>query len=407
MRVRSLTSGLLKLALVVALTEAVSLIGLLLARQVLAEPPVRVRRILADQSTRIARLLDNPDRQETLDPVLGWQNQRAAANGGEPVSAQGLRSLRRYDAVPADSVIRIAAYGDSFVYGSEVDTRAAWPARMEARFPNLEVLNYGVPGYGVDQALIRMRREGYALAPRYVVMGFVPDDLRRLVNVYRRFISIRERPLTKPRFLLVGDSLVMLPPPLQDTADYRRLLESPRGVVELGKHDQWYRPEVYQNPLYDWSGAVRLALTLWRQISNRYLDHDRLLDGRQFSVSSTAFRLQVALFEEFARDVRAAGARPLVLFFAGRDDLAEMARGLAPVYQPLMDEVRRRGIDFVDLGGAFPAPFDDATIASWFSPRAHYSALGNNLIADAVARAIHAREAQRPDRTPSAADGAQ
>jgi len=70
---------------------------------------------------------------------------------------------------------------------------------LEARTDALNVLNYGIGGYGFDQAFLRFQREGIALRPDVVLIGFAPDDLGRLVNVYRRFISSRELPLAKPR----------------------------------------------------------------------------------------------------------------------------------------------------------------------------------------------------------------
>ena len=81
-------------------------------------------------------------------------------------------------------------FGDSFVYGNEVSDDDAWCAVLEASSDALEVLNYGVGGYGLDQAFLRFQREGMALHPDVVLIGFTPDDLGRVVNVYRRFIFV-------------------------------------------------------------------------------------------------------------------------------------------------------------------------------------------------------------------------
>ena len=48
----------------------------------------------------------------------------------------------------------ITLYGDSFTYGEEVDHEDAWSNRLAERI-GCHVGNYGVGGYGSDQALLR------------------------------------------------------------------------------------------------------------------------------------------------------------------------------------------------------------------------------------------------------------
>jgi hypothetical protein len=402
-RLRRLTLALLLAGLALLATEMTAHAGLFALRQVLGIRVLRGRDFMQRQSTALRLVLQGGERREMLDSALGWRYRPGFARGRDVINEQGVRSLRVYEPAAADTVIRIAAFGDSFVYGEEVGTREAWPSQMEALDPSLEVLNYGVGGYGVDQAFLRYRREVGRFQPQYVIMGFVPDDLRRLVSVYRGFMAPHELPFTKPRFVLSGDSLVLLPAPLRDTADYRRLADHPRSVAELGKHDQMYRPEMYENPLYDRSATVRLVTTVWRQARNRMRNDDRIYDGDVFNRSSTAFRVQLRLFALFDREVRNAGAHPLILFFPDRPSLTRIQRGDRAPYAPLVEEVNRIGIDVVDLASAWPAPLDSAGVSALFAPWGHYSARGNAQVAATVASAIRARatanEAKRASGT--------
>src|SRR5207245_1342737 len=106
----------------------------------------------------------------------------------------------------------------------------------------LELLNYGVGGYGTDQAYLRYLLDGADLAPQVVVMGFTTDELRRTVNVYRRFISTRDVVVSfKPRYLIDAQGrLSRLDAPLRERADYERLLADPRAIIRFGEHDAWY-----------------------------------------------------------------------------------------------------------------------------------------------------------------------
>ena len=46
----------------------------------------------------------------------------------------------------------MAAFGESFTYCEEVDVSDCWVAQLEHAWAGSEVLNFGVPGYGPDQA---------------------------------------------------------------------------------------------------------------------------------------------------------------------------------------------------------------------------------------------------------------
>ena len=100
-------------------------------------------------------------------------------------SAEGLRSPRAglsFAAMPAKR--RIAVVGDSFTFGLEVRYEDTWPHQLDARSVGFQVLNFGVDGYGVDQACLRYRRDGLAWRPEIVVLGVIDDDFRRTMCVY-------------------------------------------------------------------------------------------------------------------------------------------------------------------------------------------------------------------------------
>ena len=369
--------------LLVIITEGLAYTVLWLFRPLIGE----VRRtsvIYAEQTERIRALLDveHPLR-EVLDQMLGWRYRPGYRKGNDIVSLQGLRSKRAYAQIPPDGTLRIAAFGDSFVYGNEVGTPEVWTSQMEHACRPIEVLNYGVGGYGVDQAYLRYAFEGSLHAPHIVLVGFISDDLRRLVNVYRRFIDDREIPLFKPRFMLEGNTLKLLPNPLPLLSDYDRLLMEPETVTRLGQHDHWYKPAIYENPLYDLSATVRLTVTLGLHVYDRYLDPNRLWKGGQFNPSSEAFRLQLAIFHKFADEIKQTGAMPLIVLFPERDSILRVRAGSSTFYASLAAKLLEMGVPYLDLIEAFRS---DTTgpVDSFFMPGGHYSRRGNEIIAQWV-----------------------
>lgn len=407
MKARRLVFGAVTAALVVACAEGVSYAALYLFNRRSDEPILTRRAIYADQSARIRALLDTVrPRMVELDSELGWRYRAGFKNGVTRISAQGLRSRRLYARKPVEGVLRVAAFGDSFVYGNEVGDADAWAAQVERLDPTIEVLNYGVGGYGDDQALLRYLDEGDDLEPDLVILGFMPDDLGRLVNVYRRFRSEREYALVKPRYVLgkAGD-LVLLPPPLQAAGDWARYLARPGDVAGLGRHDYWYEPAIYRNPLYDYSATVRLASSLWIRVRRRYLDADRLSRGAFFSTTSSAFRIQLAVFHLFADSVRVTGAMPALLFFPDRESVQRSTRGLLPRYNPLVVAARAMGIECLDGANAFARDPSGGT-AGWFDPGGHYSPAGNLALARWLVDQLGRMRGEAPIRVAAAGSAA-
>jgi len=375
---------LLLLLVWLALVELVSYGCLYLLRGRLDGEILTRAEIYRTQSDRIAALLSpSNESQVDIDPVLGWRYRSGFRTQTDVMNDQGHRSIKRYSRTPDAGITRVAAFGDSFVYANEVANDDAWSAQLERRNPRLEVLNYGVGGYGVDQAYLRYRMEGQALAPHAVLMGFVADDLGRLVNVYRRFLSTSEYPLFKPRYVLAsGGNLRLLPTPVQSRAEYEKYLRRPDAVREVGVHDYWYEPLIYENPLYDWSAFVRLASSAWIRANRRYFDPDRLTRGGQFSESSTAFQIQRRLFRLFATDVTNAGAKPIVVFFPDKHTVATGLAGEAPVYAPLLRATRQDGVMACDLSEPFRRAAEREGVEVLFMSGRHYSPRGNELVAE-------------------------
>ena len=366
------------------LAEVLSLVLISLLNRTLNEPIRRTSTIYAEQTRRLGVLLDDPEQYRTqFDHSLGWRYRAAFANETDTINLQGLRSSREYSEHPASGVLRVAAFGGSFVYANEVDNRQSWSTVLERLYPDMELLNYGVGGYGTDQAWLRFRAEGLRLSPDIVLIGFVPVNLRRIVNVYRRFLSTNESPLLwKPRFILEDDTLRLIPNPITDLDDLRLILREPRQVRERVAHDQWYEPLIYEAPLYDLSASVRLATAFWIRIGNRYLRPNRLIEDGIFNGESTAFQIQLAVLKAFSADVSHQGALPIVLFFPDRESLERIQNGRSPTYQPLADSVRAFGIEVFDLSEAFAAKVGSEGVGPWFAPGNHYSPAGNEIVAD-------------------------
>ena len=109
-------------------------------------------------------------------PLLGWAQ-------APDLKAQGFNTLQygiRKNTAADEKLDKgsILAVGDSFTAGSEVVDEETWPAQLE-RLIGRRVINAGVGGYGVDQAVLNAERLMSEIEPRLVLVGIYEDDINR------------------------------------------------------------------------------------------------------------------------------------------------------------------------------------------------------------------------------------
>ncbi|HVR69835.1 MAG TPA: SGNH/GDSL hydrolase family protein [Vicinamibacteria bacterium] len=111
----------------------------------------------------------------------------AAAEVEYRVNTSGLRGPEVGEAKPA-GVTRVAVLGDSIAFGYWVAEEDAFPRQLE-RLLNagpaarrVEVLNFGVPGYNLDQTTEVLRSRVLRFAPDAVVLALCLNDLESALS---------------------------------------------------------------------------------------------------------------------------------------------------------------------------------------------------------------------------------
>jgi hypothetical protein len=226
-------------------------------------------------------------------------------------SREGIRSPRAgmaFAGIPAR--FRVALVGDSFTFGLEVPYDQTWANQLEVALgPGAQVLNFGVDGYGIDQAFLRYQRDVLPWRPRIVILGVIDDDLRRTMCVYGFLcFPASEIPFPKPRFVVQDESLTLL----------NRPLPSPDAIFEAHsimdlpfiQHDRFFDPVEWEWRFYHRAYVIRFLLSKYRRwpapgptASDAML---RAVNGE--------------LLRAFVRLARENSARPIVVYFPSRID---------------------------------------------------------------------------------------
>ena len=374
----------LGLWLLLELTAFAGLYALRVTRGITYDP-LDTSRLSGKHRRELDHWVDDPGAYIAHSPTLGWTiRPRSVGRRLYRANGQGLRGDREYAPRPPEGTTRIAAFGDSFTHADEVANDATWTVALERSVSGIEVLNFGVSAFGLDQAYLRWREEGRSFHPHVVLIGYLTENIERNVNTFRPFYHRQTgTPLAKPRFTLGPGpgELVLQPNPAPRIEDYQALLADPATVLRrFGAHDYHYQHQAHASPPWDRSRLVRLA-----KLARYELFRTDLYDER-----SEAFAVTTRLFDRFVRDVRATGATPLIVVFPLQPDLIRQIVGERRVHQSVLDFLTRRGYDHVDLLDAFAATCRtgcnlDAII------RGHFTPAGNRVIGEHLAGALRAR----------------
>ncbi len=329
-----------------------------------------LRRFLAGESAYYAH-----------SPTLGWTIKPNGAARTYRSNSDGLRADDEYRPTAPYGVRRIAAFGDSFTHADGVENSEAWENVLAAKSPSLEVLNFGVGGYGLDQAFLRYQEEGVAFNPDIVFIGFMPENIKRMVNVFRPFYGEGTGlPLAKPRFFCKNGELSLLRNPMRKLEDYQLLLDQPASELpRLGRHDYFFNVKSARNR-YDASALVRFAKMAKFSFKSR-LGGNHIIDvGGLYNNRSEAFRVTKAVISEFYHLTQERGSLPAVLIFPAESDLIELRRGRSVRYQPLVEYLDAERMTTIDLRKPFETNGRAYEMDELFD--GHYTPLGNRLVAD-------------------------
>ena len=146
------------------------------------------------------------------DPLLGWKNKPLASGvfneEGEAqvdINSDGLRGPEVVKPKPKDT-FRIALLGDSFTIAVQVPLEQTYAKVMERELnqncqalagQKVEVLNFGVNGYGTAQQFLTLREKALEFEPDLVMLGYfigndVTENSKQLENILLRPFFIKD-----------------------------------------------------------------------------------------------------------------------------------------------------------------------------------------------------------------------
>jgi hypothetical protein len=186
----------------------------------------------------------------------------------------------------------MATYGDSFTEGLDVEDAETWQAYL-SRSTGTRVLNFGVSGYGPDQALLLLERNERAgtTAP-VVVLAMIDENRNRLVGFAPVFYNQLAGPVMsfKPRFVQTAAGWTVQGFMPEDATDLEAVRAAARAASRVDPFFQLRQHRIAfpyglraaaflwrwgPRPQTPWPGDSAEAWAILEQVVDRFVDLSR------------------------------------------------------------------------------------------------------------------------------------
>ena len=261
-------------------------------------------------------------------------------------NSRGFRNDSETGIEAPDGKTRIICSGDSFTYGEGVANNHSWCHFLSELNHELDTVNLGQPGYGVDQMYLRYMRDATGIEHSVHIFAFIGADFDRmgLRNNYH---------YGKPVLNITEDSLIVenIPVPYIQPTIGRALARADFRTVDFGK---------------------RVIAKLFRKAPE------------EGDITERIGPVAAKVFQAISRLGEENNVYPVFVYLAVLNDIRNDQQG--KWHEWVTDTMDTLDLPFIDLTPALQA-LPAGVAASFFIPpgepeAGHYSVAGNQWVAD-------------------------
>ena len=319
------------------------------------------------------------------DPDLGWRQRPHASTSDQRVrtNGDGLRADHESTPERRPGLFRVSMFGDSFILGADVAQHEAAGAQLEGllrhRGLDAEVLNFGVGGYGFDQAYLSYRRDGAKYDTSVIVQGLQLENIGRNVTLFR-IVAVPGTaiPFSKPRYVLRDGRLELINhPPIPPKAVPETLANFHEWP--LARYEASYM-ERYRQRWYTPSLLLSTAVELWTGREGVQTPRSSAL----YDAGGEGMDITVRLLETWRDEVTRSGKSFVLVYLPRAETINALLQGRPDPWQLHRD--RLRGFTIVDPSPQMVRYAKENGTAALIP--GHYSPAGYRIVAEALAETL-------------------
>lgn len=290
---------------------------------------------------------------------------------------------------------QIKVFGDSFAFAAGMSDSETFEYLVEKK-TGWETLNYGVVGYGTDQALLKYTDN--RIKTKYTVLCILDENIERLLTRCRGLLAPRMALKPKPRFIIMPDGFItQLENPIKNASELGKLKDI-SFLKSLKEHDYWanYYKSLNAPSQLRWPATLTIvkhfdyflgtAIKHARFIvSPTYESHyARWPYNHLYEEGSEGLKLMTFIVNQFVATAAARDEIPIVLIFPKRETMEIVQNYRKKPYQSLVNFMEAERYNFIDFGNVFI----DNDWSEYYIPDGHYSLPGNRIIASKLVQYI-------------------
>lgn len=315
---------------------------------------------------------DIPKLKQLYDFSLGWKKRFSTPFGERLRGKEYGRPL-------------MAAFGDSFTYCDQVGDAETWEEQLSGMLSG-DIYNFGVVAHGTDQAYLRFREESQRVGAPIAALCLITENINRIVNRYRPFYSVRTGyTLTKPRFILRGQTRELIENPVRNENEIEKLLD-PKFVESVGENDFWFRRSDDLPALgFPYTGILfnkRFWLEIFPRRGGGQIDDVTPRPRTNLWVYPPARDLMFSILDSFMEESKTAGKKSFINVLPSRVEVLSQMEGKNPKkFAVVCSYCQSRGYACFNGAAALAKrAHNKAELDTFFN--GHFTPLGNKIFAE-------------------------
>ena len=342
-----------------------------------------------------------------FDPELGWvrkpnTSKEEIGKFGKTkyhIDASGSRKNPGHERDPQ----KISFYGDSFPFGRQVNDNETCQWYL-SELTKANILNFSIGNYGLDQALLRLKREYQKNRTKIVVMAVVPSTIVRIMCMWKHYSEYGNTFAFKPRFILVNGKLKLIKNIINSK---EKFFKYKQYLPKIRQYDYFYttkfKQEMIQFPYFlsILSDPTRNTRLIYLVSSYKWFKKDKKsstypppmraimeinlkLRYKLYKSNKYAVKLLEKIVEEFAEYGKHQKFIPVFLLMPQKDDLLFIRNKKRSYYGEFIKNIQSK-IFTIDLTESLVNRKDlDDIYSDDNKYGGHFSAIGNKLIAEII-----------------------
>jgi len=369
---------------------------------------VVLKKIVLDVNRNFQWLITKIDEKPTLnknglekffkhgyDPELGWvrkpnTSHEETGKNGKTVWNINDSGARKNPYCKINNS-KISCYGDSFTFGRQVNDDETWEYYL-SQLVQSNVKNFGVGNYGIDQVLLRLKREFPKNRTDFVIMGVVPDTVSRIVSVWKHYYEYGNTFGFKPRFKILENKLLLVNNPIDEESKFYNYVDY---LDEIRENDFFYKnkfkKEIISFPysisiLKNFKRNIQIIFRVYKNKNAHEIIMKRNLEWRvKLYENKNIVLLLEMIIDEYVNYSKKEKFQPIFIFLPQKDDILFIKNNFH-FYSEIVKRLENKSnLVFIDIMEDF---LNYKKLNDLFSENSqyggHYSKVGNEFVAKLI-----------------------